>query len=157
MKPGARIADRFEVDRRAGAGGMCVVYRARDLVAGGWVALKLLARGDGRTLDRFEREARLLEELRHPGIVRHVHHGVTGDGERYLAMEWLDGEDLQERLRRAPLGVGEALTLARVVAESLRTKTLLGLRSRWTIPWGWAFSRVLTSGSKTETTVERGR
>src|SRR5260221_1070371 len=68
MKPGALIADRFEVDRRAGAGGMCVVYRARDRETATTFALKVLARGEGRVLERFDREARVLADLRHPSI-----------------------------------------------------------------------------------------
>ncbi len=41
---------------------------------------------------RFVREAEILAELRHPGIVRYIAHGVASDGDRYLAIEWLDGE-----------------------------------------------------------------
>jgi hypothetical protein len=51
----------------------------------------------------------VLAELQHPGIARHVAHGATEDGRHYLAMEWLDGEDLAARLRRGPLGVEDSL------------------------------------------------
>src|SRR5207245_5047523 len=49
---------------------------------------------------RFGREASLLEGLAHPHIVRYVAHGELPNGELYLAMEWLDGADLQQRLDR---------------------------------------------------------
>ncbi|HTJ43886.1 MAG TPA: protein kinase, partial [Kofleriaceae bacterium] len=119
MKPGSLFNQRFEIERRAGSGGMSIVFRARDVTTGEVCALKLLA-GDGdRKLERFDREGRVLAELRHPAIVRYIDHGVTAAGERYLAMEWLEGEDLSERLARAPLTIGEALVLVRVVAEAL--------------------------------------
>src|SRR5690606_25341191 len=102
---------RFLVESKIKAGGMGVVYRARDPLSDRPVAVKLL---DGASGDpgRLGREARILAGLRHPGIVRHVDHGLTPAGEPYLVMEWLDGIDLGERLRRAGLTVDEAVQLA---------------------------------------------
>src|SRR6478735_11170574 len=100
MRAGEVVADRFEVLREAGSGGMSTVYHAIDRVGGGTVALKVL---EGRALDfasRFQREVKALSELVHPAIVGYVAHGDMADGRRYLAMEWLDGEDLHERLER---------------------------------------------------------
>jgi serine/threonine protein kinase len=68
---------------------------------------------------RFEREAQLLSELSHPGLVRYVAHGVAPSGERYLVMEWLEGEDLARRIQRSRLSIDEALLLATRVAEAL--------------------------------------
>lgn len=77
------------------------VFRAFDRSTGEPVALKVL-RGntplDG--VERFEREIRVLANLRHPGIVRYVADGQTPTGELFLAMEWLDGESLSQRLAR---------------------------------------------------------
>ncbi len=50
-----------------------------------------------RLRERFRQEAVAAGRLSHPGIVRYVAHGVAVSGERYLAMEWLDGEDLRQR------------------------------------------------------------
>src|SRR5437868_5094214 len=98
MQRGEMLADRFEIERRAGAGGMGQVYKARDHRSGEAVAIKVLL--EGHASARFAREAEVLAELRHPGIVRYVAHGETPAGELFLAMEWLDGEDLASRLQR---------------------------------------------------------
>ncbi|WP_437549548.1 protein kinase [Sorangium sp. So ce367] len=113
------LAGRFELERLAGTGGMGDVYRARDRQDGEPVALKLLRSSDAQLVARFQREARLLAELRHPAIARLVAHGVSDQGQHYLAMEWLEGEDLASRLARGPLGVEEGLALVHRVAEAL--------------------------------------
>ncbi|MBK9266019.1 MAG: protein kinase [Polyangiaceae bacterium] len=115
-----RVDDRFVLEYIAGTGGMGAVYRARDERSGRAVAIKLLQQSGGtEQLERFTREANVLAELDHPGIVQHVAHGVTASGEPYLAMEWLEGEDLAQRLARGPLSLSETLTLVRCVAEAL--------------------------------------
>jgi hypothetical protein len=120
LAPGELFANRFEIDRPAGSGGMGVVYRARDTFTSAVVALKLLHDdGAGLEAERFLREATLLSELRHPGIVAYVAHGQAPGGQQYLAMEWLDGLDLAERLGRGPLALGDALRVLRRVAEAL--------------------------------------
>jgi serine/threonine protein kinase len=90
-----------------------------DRQTGEPVALKLILHQSDAYVARFHREARVLAELRHPGIARHVAHGATEDGRHYLAMEWLEGEDLAARLARGPLGIEESLALAGRVAEAL--------------------------------------
>ena len=118
MRQGRLIAGRFELERSAGQGGMGVVYRAHDRHTGGCVAVKVL-HGHLQDTARFEREARVLAALDHPAIVRHVAHGTTDDGSAYLAMEWLDGEDLAARLARGPMPIDEAVALALRVADAL--------------------------------------
>ncbi len=119
MKPGDVVEDRFELESIAGSGGMGTVFRARDRSTGEHVALKLLRVGSPDALERFAREIRVLAALRHPGIVRHVADGKLATGEPWLAMEWLAGESLQERLARAGLTAAESVDLARRVAEAL--------------------------------------
>src|SRR4051812_13987555 len=118
MQTGAVVAGRFEIEELIGSGGMGDVHRALDRTTGERVALKTLRPQRG-SADRFVREAELLEQLRHPAIVRHIAHGESGDGELYLAMEWLEGEDLAMRLARAPLRVAESVTLITRVTEAL--------------------------------------
>ena len=124
MRPGDVVAERFEVLREAGAGGMGVVYQARDRVSGATVALKVLIDlrpGEARHAqgDRFLQESELLSTLDHPHIVGYVAHGTTGDGAPYLVMPWLEGRDLQTRLREGPLSIDDTLLLARRVADGL--------------------------------------
>ena len=130
MHAGAVITDRFEIERRAGSGGMGTVYRARDRTTGAPVALKLLSGLNPAARARFAREARVLAALRHPGIVRYVAHGETVDGEPYLAMEWLDGEDLEHRLAPGALGVAASLAVVRGAADALAAAHRAGVVHR---------------------------
>jgi tetratricopeptide (TPR) repeat protein len=116
---GEVLADRFSIERLARRGGMAAVYRALDLRTGLPVAIKVTGAGGPGMRARFSRESQILSELTHPGIVQHVGHGATRDGTLFLAMEWLEGEDLSERLRRGPLGVEASLVLVRGVCEAL--------------------------------------
>lgn len=121
LEPGSLFANRFEIASLAGSGGMGTVYRATDRHSGGTVALKLVRAGSGSSdeAERFLREAQLLSELRHPGIVAHIAHGQAPDGQRFLAMEWLQGQDLAARLMRGPLQVRQCLHLIEQVADAL--------------------------------------
>ncbi len=83
------------------------VYAARDHQTDERVAIKVLFEGAAR---RFDREVKALMRLSHPHIVRHVGHGLH-EGSPFIAMEWLEGEDLAQRLERAPLGLDEARVL----------------------------------------------
>jgi hypothetical protein len=114
------IAGRFTIEDVAGRGGMGTVYRANDCSTGQPVALKLLhALTSQQALMRFNREAVLLSGLRHPGIVSYVAHGSAEGVQPFLAMEWLEGEDLARRLIRQPLSLSETLSLLRRAAEAL--------------------------------------
>jgi serine/threonine protein kinase/tetratricopeptide (TPR) repeat protein len=119
MTPGRVVGERFEIEQAAGRGGMGSVFRARDAKSGARVALKILHAEMYEHAERFLREAQILAELRHPGIVSYVAHGEAPDCGLYLAMEWLEGEDLSQRLGRVPLTLGETLTLGRNVAGAL--------------------------------------
>jgi eukaryotic-like serine/threonine-protein kinase len=119
MQKGEVISGRFEVEHLSGAGGMGQVYRARDLQTGEPVALKVLYQVGAVEIERFAREAELLAGLRHPGIVRYISGGAIPGGGPYLAMEWLEGEPLSERLKRMQLTVGESLALGVRVASAL--------------------------------------
>ncbi|XXX82772.1 protein kinase [Sorangium sp. So ce134] len=130
MRAGDVVEDRFEIERLAGSGGMGDVYRARDRLSGQAVALKVLQSASVRDLSRLSREAEALVTLRLPGVVQYVAHGVTGAGRPYLAMEWLDGITLEERLARGPLSIAESVTLAAHVATTLGAVHRLGIVHR---------------------------
>jgi hypothetical protein len=134
MSPLARgvvIAERFTIEALAGRGGMGSVYRALDSRTGQPVALKLMHAGTTEELaQRFEREAVLLSRLSHPRLVAYIAHGATPRGQPYLAMEWLEGEDLAQRLARQPLSLAETLVLLRGTAEALATAHQQGIVHR---------------------------
>jgi serine/threonine protein kinase/tetratricopeptide (TPR) repeat protein len=118
-QPGNLVAERFELLQYAGSGGMGEVWRARDRSNRSTVALKILVSSSESDRARFLREAAVLSDLVHPGIVRYLAHGTMPSQELYLAMEWLDGEDLSTRLRQGPLTIEKTLTLIRAVADAL--------------------------------------
>jgi serine/threonine protein kinase len=123
--------ERFVLQERSGAGGMGTVYRAIDTRTDQTVAVKLLHAGDNpQAVERFAREAQLLCELRHPGIVEYLAHGATGDGQPYLAMEWLTGEDLARRVARGALSLADSLTLLRRTASALAVAHQRGIVHR---------------------------
>jgi tetratricopeptide (TPR) repeat protein len=115
---GRTVAGRFYLEHLAGAGGMGAVYRARDITDGAIVAVKILTGRELREAERFDLEAAILADLTHPAIVRYIAHGVEG-GDHFIAMEWLDGEDLATRLDREPLAVADAVAMARRASEAL--------------------------------------
>ncbi|MCE9576716.1 MAG: serine/threonine protein kinase [Deltaproteobacteria bacterium] len=119
IAPGQRIAGRFDLLSVAGRGGMGTVFRARDRRDKRNVALKVLATSAMHSVARFEREAAILAGIRHPNVVAYVAHGATPDGAHYLVMDWVDGEDLHARLRRAPQGAAASVAMAVEVARAL--------------------------------------
>jgi len=120
MQRGDVVADRFEIDRLVGAGGMGSVYRATDRHTGEIVAVKMQTGHGEAQRRRWAAEANLLAKLSGPGIVRYVAHGETVAGQLYLAMEWLEGEDLAARLDREGLTIAESIGVVRQVAAALR-------------------------------------
>jgi tetratricopeptide (TPR) repeat protein len=113
------IAGRFDLVARAGEGGMGVVYCARDRRTGSRAAVKILNEQSSETTLRLEREAHALAALQHPNILGYIDHGKTPDGRPYLAMEWLEGEDLAFVLGRGRLSITAALSLTASVARAL--------------------------------------
>ena len=111
---GEVLDERFELLGFAGAGGMGAVYRALDRAAQRVVALKVIDGAEG-----LGREAELLAAIDHPAVVRYLDHGVTRDGSRFVAMEWITGLDLESWLARGRIEVAQAIALARQVAGAL--------------------------------------
>ncbi len=130
LAAGEVLAERFSIERLAKRGGMGAVYRALDLRTGFPVAIKITGSGAAESRARFSRESQILSELSHPGIVQHVGHGATRDGTLFLAMEWLDGEDLADRLRRGPLGASASLSLLTAACEALSQAHARGIVHR---------------------------
>jgi hypothetical protein len=126
---GERIGQRYVVEALAARGGMGAVYRARDDRTGDLVALKIVW-SDVASAARMNQEARLLSALRHPAIVRYREHGSCGPGVDFLAMDWLEGEDLSDRLAAGGLGVAESIAVVRRIAEGLAVVHARGIVHR---------------------------
>jgi serine/threonine protein kinase len=90
-RAGEVLTGRFVLEHRLGSGGTGAVYRAVDRARDVPVAVKLFRHGEAIASARFEREASVLAELRHPHIVGYVAHGTTDAGERYLVTELVAG------------------------------------------------------------------
>ena len=122
----------YEVLELIGAGGMGEVYRARDTKLGREVAIKVLPEAlsqDKERLARFEREAKLLASLNHPGIA--TLYGLEEDaGKPFLVMELVEGETLAEQIARGPISVDEALPLFIQIAEGLEAAHEKGIIHR---------------------------
>ena len=126
------LADRFTVEREVGRGGVGIVYRAYDRMSGHAVALKVIAVPgvDAGEEARFRREGRILAGLNHPAIVRVVAFGQLDEGEPYIAMEWLEGEDIAQRQRRSPLPLAASLRVAAAVCDALAAAHEAGIVHR---------------------------
>jgi eukaryotic-like serine/threonine-protein kinase len=119
LSKGTRLGP-YEIVAPLGVGGMGEVYRARDPRLGREVAVKVLPAsfsGDPETLDRFEREAKVLASLNHPNIA--AIYGFEESGAPALVMELVEGPTLADRLLRGPLPPEEALLVARQIADAL--------------------------------------
>jgi eukaryotic-like serine/threonine-protein kinase len=120
--PGTILAERYRIVGLLGRGGMGEVYRAEDLTLGQPVALKFLPQDMTDRPDRlarFHQEVRLARQVSHPNVCR-VHDIGETDGQHFLSMEYIDGEDLASLLRRiGRLPSDKALELARQLCAGL--------------------------------------
>ena len=123
LGPGRVLDERYTLVERVGAGGWGEVWRAVQNSTRREVALKILRRdlADGEGVqERFQREAEAVSRLVHQNTVTLFDYGRTPDGETYMAMELLDGETLDQVLRReGPMDPLRALRVVRQVGLSL--------------------------------------
>ncbi len=116
-----RTLGHYEILEPLGAGGMGEVYRAHDTNLKRDVAIKVLPAelaSDSERLARLEREAHLLASLNHPNIAA-IYNLEESGGVRWLVLELVEGENLEQRLRSGALPVGDALAIGRQVAVAL--------------------------------------
>jgi serine/threonine protein kinase len=95
IEAGTVLQNRYRVEKQIGQGGMGAVFIATDERFGSTVAIKETLMLDEKFRKAFEREARLLNSLRHPALPRVSDHFVDGNGQ-FIVMEYIDGEDLSE-------------------------------------------------------------
>ncbi len=123
----------YRVIRRCGAGGMGEVYLAEDLRLGRYAALKFLPEEftrDAAKRQRFFSEARAAAALSHPHICTVYNVAETEDGRPYIAMEWLAGPTLRERMTGAPMPPGQLLEVGLGVTEALEAAHARGIIHR---------------------------
>jgi eukaryotic-like serine/threonine-protein kinase len=128
-----QLGDRYQLDHRIASGGMGAVWRAVDRLLDRPVAVKLLRRefaDDPAFVERFRREARAAAALAHPNVAAVFDYGER-DGQAFIVMELVEGENLAERLARTgPLPWPEALTVAEQAARALAAAHAGGLVHR---------------------------
>jgi predicted ATPase/class 3 adenylate cyclase len=120
-EPG-RVISHYVILDVLGAGGMGIVYRARDEQLHRLSALKFLPpyrEADGPAKRRFMAEARAVAALDHPNVCTIYEIGETPEGQLYIAMPLYEGETLQARLGRGPLSIDRAIGIARDIAAGL--------------------------------------
>ncbi|MBI4477924.1 MAG: serine/threonine-protein kinase [Acidobacteria bacterium] len=120
LTPGSRLGP-YDVQTLLGTGGMGEVYKARDTRLDRSVAIKVLPEvlsADAQFRERFEREARTISQLNHPHICT-LHDVGQQDGVDYLVFEYLEGETLADGLKKGPLPIEQALTIATGICDAL--------------------------------------
>ncbi len=110
------VAHRYKLQKLVARGGTAEIWRGTDWETGAAVAVKRLLPGPdrqvtGESRQRLLQEAEALQGLQHPNIVRYLAADIDHDGLPYLVLEWLDGEDLARRRRRAPLSADQVQEL----------------------------------------------
>ncbi|HXT49402.1 MAG TPA: serine/threonine-protein kinase, partial [Thermoanaerobaculia bacterium] len=129
--PADRIGP-YPIERELGRGGMGIVYLGRDPALGRPVAVKVLPEAvaaDRERLARFDREARLLAAVHHPNVASIFNVGEE-NGRRFLALEYVPGETLADRLTRGALPFAEALDVCRQIAAGLEAAHEAGVVHR---------------------------
>jgi len=150
---GATLDGKYRIEALLGSGSMGTVYRARHLSLESWRAIKVmraeLAR-DAAFVERFQREARLLEELRHPHLVALYDFAQLPDGGWYIVSEFVEGETLAAYLARAhTLATGEAVRLFSQLADGVAAAHAKGIVHRDLSP-----DNIMISGAPPDLTAK---
>jgi len=131
LGPG-RVLGHFELTERIGSGGMGVVFKAKDLLLGRAVALKVLSRDllDSDTAKkRFLREGQLAASITHPNIAT-IYEIGEADGVFFIAMELVEGRNLKELIHDGPLSVPQVISIGRKTCEALEAAHRQGVIHR---------------------------
>ncbi|MEZ4267003.1 MAG: serine/threonine-protein kinase [Myxococcota bacterium] len=131
---GKVFEERYIVEELIGKGGFGAVYRGRQIAVDRVVAIKVLRSElceNVQVLARFQQEARAVAALKHPNIIEVYDFGQAADGGLYLVMEFLEGEPLDKRMRRAgPMDVAEVVEIGRQTLDALADAHAVGIIHR---------------------------
>jgi serine/threonine protein kinase len=131
LKPGHQL-NHYRILKQIGEGGMGEVYLAEDAKLGRRIAIKVLSPKTTRNADlvrRFEQEARAASQLNHPNIA-HIYEVGAQDGLNFMAMEFVEGSSLREKIQNRPLPVPEILDIALQIADALDETHTAGIIHR---------------------------
>ena len=127
-----KMLGHYQITQKLGQGGMGIVYKARDTHLDRFVAIKVLPAekvSDPDRKRRFVQEAKAASALNHPNIV-HVYDIDQSDGTDFIAMEYVDGKTLDQRIGRRGLPLNEALKYAVQISDALAKAHSAGIVHR---------------------------
>ncbi|MGE5788749.1 MAG: protein kinase domain-containing protein, partial [Myxococcales bacterium] len=134
IQTGSIVANRYRIEEVVGRGGMGVVFAARHLELDERVAVKFMnteAVSDPEAVARFDREVRTAARLRSEYVARVYDAGRLEDGERYMVLEYLEGQDLSERVQReGPLQIESAIRFLLQACSAVLEAHVLGIVHR---------------------------
>jgi serine/threonine-protein kinase len=148
---GSLVKNKYKIVKILGQGGMGVVYLAEHMLLGGHVALKFLVAGlshNPQFIKRFRNEAQAAFSLRHPNIVQVLDLDQTEDGSLFIAMEFVEGNNLRQALdeERKGFGIPRALELARGMVSGLAAAHARGIVHRDVKPENILLARAAAGG-----------
>ncbi len=127
-----RVFGNYQLIEQIGQGGMGVVYKARQGNLNRMVALKLMLSGPQATaaeVERFLREATAAATLQHPNVVA-IHEVGQHEGQHYFSMDYIEGQNLAQVIRRTPLAAERAARYVKTTAEAVQYAHQRGILHR---------------------------
>jgi tetratricopeptide (TPR) repeat protein/tRNA A-37 threonylcarbamoyl transferase component Bud32 len=133
LTTGSTFAGRYQIIEELGRGGMGRVYKAQDTEIKEKIALKLIKpeiSSDKKTIERFQNELKLARKISHRNVCR-MHHLEKSEGNSFITMEYVDGENLKGMIRMmGQLSSGKAISIAKQVCEGLSEAHRIGVVHR---------------------------